>query len=86
MQLSANREDQIIEVPGKNGDKRGTRYESHSRISLRPTPDDDYAEYTCEARHEALSQDIPMRATVQLSVLYPPGLPYIEGWYSQEAF
>lgn len=65
---AADREDQIIEVPGKNGDKRVTRYDTHSRISLKPTAEDDYAEYTCEARHEALSPDIPLRTTVQLSV------------------
>ncbi|XP_076263611.1 nephrin adhesion molecule sticks and stones isoform X2 [Rhynchophorus ferrugineus] len=79
-----SREDQTIEIPGKNGDKRVTRYDTHSRISLKPTAEDDYAEYTCEARHEALSPDIPMRATVQLSVLYPPGLPYIEGYTEGE--
>lgn len=66
--IAANRDDQIIEVPGKNGDKRVTRYDTHSRISLKPTAEDDYAEYTCEARHEALSADMPLRATVQLSV------------------
>lgn len=71
-------------MPGKNGDKRVSRYDTHSRISLKPTAEDDYAEYTCEARHEALSPDIPMRATVQLSVLYPPGLPYIEGYTEGE--
>ncbi|XP_030753919.1 nephrin isoform X2 [Sitophilus oryzae] len=79
-----NREDQTIEIPGKNNNKRITRYDTHSRISLKPTAEDDYAEYTCEARHEALSPDIPMRATVQLSVLYPPGLPYIEGYTEGE--
>ncbi|XP_060520055.1 nephrin isoform X3 [Cylas formicarius] len=79
-----SREDQVIEIPGKNGDKRITRYDTHSRISLKPTAEDDYAEYTCEARHEALSSDIPIRATVQLSVLYPPGLPYIEGYTEGE--
>lgn len=82
--FSANREDQIVEVPGKNGDKRIARFDTHSRITLKPTAEDDYAEYTCEARHEGLSQDIPMRATVQLSVLYPPGLPYIEGYTEGE--
>ncbi|KAJ3641993.1 hypothetical protein Zmor_028460 [Zophobas morio] len=75
-----NRDDQIIEVPGKNGDKRFTRYDTHSRISLKPTAQDDYARYTCEARHEAISSDIHMKTTVQLSVFYPPGLPYIEGY------
>ncbi|XP_049818879.1 nephrin isoform X2 [Aethina tumida] len=84
VEMNIHREDQIIEVPGKNNDKRVTRYDTHSRISLKPTAEDDYAEYTCEARHEALSNDIPMRSTVQLSVLYPPGLPYIEGYTEGE--
>ncbi|KAJ3642020.1 hypothetical protein Zmor_028484 [Zophobas morio] len=75
-----NRDDQIIEVTWKNWHKRVTRYDTHSRISLKPTAEDDQAEYTCEARHEALSSDIPMRTTVQLSVFHPPGLPYIEGY------
>ncbi|KAL1502300.1 hypothetical protein ABEB36_007466 [Hypothenemus hampei] len=79
-----NREDQTIEIPPKNGDKRITRYDTHSRISLKPTAEDDFASYTCEARHDALSPDLPMRATVQLSVLYPPGLPYIEGYTEGE--
>ncbi|CAH0546788.1 unnamed protein product [Brassicogethes aeneus] len=84
VEMNIHREDQVIEVPGKNGDRRVTRYDTHSRISLKPTAEDDYAEYTCEARHEALSSDVPMRATVQLSVLYPPGLPYIEGYTEGE--
>ena len=65
---AANRDDQIIEVPGNNGDKRFTRYDTHSRISLKPTAQDDHVEYTCEAMHEALSSDIPMKTTVQFSV------------------
>lgn len=60
------------------------RYDTHSRISVKPTAEDDYAEYSCEARHEAINADVPMRATVQLSVLYPPGLPYIEGYTEGE--
>ncbi|XP_056630856.1 nephrin isoform X1 [Diorhabda sublineata] len=75
-----SREDQVIEVLAQNKDKRVTRYDTHSRITLKPTAEDDFAEYTCEARHEALSQDIPFRTTVQLSVLYPPAMPYIEGY------
>lgn len=63
-----------------------TRYDTVSRISLKPTAEDDFAEYTCEARHEALAYDIPMRATVQLSVLYPPGMPIIEGFNPGETF
>ncbi|XP_016986343.2 nephrin isoform X1 [Drosophila rhopaloa] len=56
------------------------RYTTTSSLKLKPGPDDDYTEYTCQAKHKALSPDMPMRATVQLSVLYPPGPPYIEGY------
>ncbi|XP_072155743.1 nephrin [Bemisia tabaci] len=61
-------------------DARGKRMTTWSRIRIVPTAEDDRVDYACEARHEALMQDIPFRATVQLSVLYPPGLPYIEGF------
>ncbi|XP_022909293.1 nephrin isoform X2 [Onthophagus taurus] len=79
-----NREDQVIEVPNKKGNPNIKRYDTHSRITLKPTAEDDYEDYTCEARHEALQSDLPMRATVQLSVFYPPGLPYIEGYTEGE--
>lgn len=82
--ITANAENNIIEIPGKNGDKRVARFDTVSRISLKPTAEDDFAEYTCEARHEALAYDMPMRATVQLSVLYPPGVPIIEGFNPRE--
>lgn len=55
----------MIEVP----DKRIIRYNVLSKIKIRPTADDDYAEYSCEARHEALPSVMPLRATVHLSVL-----------------
>jgi len=45
------------------------RFTTTSSLKLKPGPDDDYTEYTCQARHKALSPDMPMRATVQLSVL-----------------
>nr|XP_036227380.1 nephrin isoform X10 [Bactrocera oleae] len=41
-------------------------------------------EYTCQAKHKALPPDMPLRSTVQLSVLYPPGPPYIEGYTQGE--
>nr|CAD7460983.1 unnamed protein product [Timema tahoe] len=63
---------------------KAKRYNVLSRITLQPTAEDDYADYTCEARHEALPSDMPMRVTVQLSVLYPPGVPYIEGYTEGE--
>ncbi|EDW89401.1 nephrin isoform X2 [Drosophila yakuba] len=67
------REDTVEESTAK-------RFTTTSSLKLKPGPDDDYTEYTCQARHKALSPDMPMRATVQLSVLYPPGPPYIEGY------
>ncbi|XP_037713469.1 nephrin isoform X1 [Drosophila subpulchrella] len=67
------REDNVEESTAK-------RFTTTSSLKLKPGPDDDYTEYTCQAKHKALSPDMPMRATVQLSVLYPPGPPYIEGY------
>ncbi|XP_046676056.1 nephrin isoform X1 [Homalodisca vitripennis] len=76
------RTDKTIEVehPGQ----KAKRYTVSSKISLQPTAEDDYADYTCAAKHEALPEDMPLRTTVQLSVLYPPGLPYIEGYTEGE--
>ncbi|XP_017838781.1 nephrin isoform X2 [Drosophila busckii] len=58
------------------------RYRTTSTLQLQPRADDDYKEFSCEARHKALPPDVPMRAQLQLSVLYPPGPPFFEG-YSQ---
>lgn len=49
--------------------QKAKRYTVSSKISLQPTHDDDYADYTCAAKHEALPEDMPLRSTVQLSVL-----------------
>ncbi|KAL1124765.1 hypothetical protein AAG570_001386, partial [Ranatra chinensis] len=76
------REDKVTEVDIPS--KKAKRYNVSSKIKLQPTAEDDYADYTCEARHEALLPDMPLRVTVQLSVLYPPGLPYIEGYTAGE--
>lgn len=67
-----NREDKVIEINGK-------RFTTTSVLRLRPTADDDYSEYTCQAKHKSLQAHMPMAATVQLSVLckYPPIL-YID--------
>lgn len=67
VECSDKRVDRVIEVemPGQ----RAKRYTVSSRISLQPTAEDDYADYTCAARHEALPDDMPLRTTVQLSVL-----------------
>ncbi|XP_037915549.1 nephrin isoform X1 [Hermetia illucens] len=72
-----NRENKVEETQGK-------RFTTTSRLQLKPSAEDDYTEYTCQAKHKALQPDMPMRATVQLSVLYPPGPPYIEGYTQGE--
>ncbi len=57
-----NREDKVT-------DTNGRRFTTTSRLRLSPTSGDDYTEYSCQAKHKALQPDMPMRATVQLSVL-----------------
>ncbi|CAG9573041.1 unnamed protein product [Danaus chrysippus] len=74
----------IKEVEAANGNPKSTRYTTISRVHFKAASEDDYADFTCEARHEALQRDMPMRSTVQLSVLYPPGAPYIEGYAEGE--
>lgn len=64
--FSDKRDDVTEEVPAT---KKSKRYNVTSRVQIRPTAEDDYADYTCEARHEALPPDMPLRVTVQLSVL-----------------
>jgi len=62
--------DTTTEVNEPSGAGRhAKRYNVLSRIKLQPTSEDDYEDYTCEARHEALPPDMPLRVTVQLSVL-----------------
>ncbi|KAF7993108.1 hypothetical protein HCN44_005889 [Aphidius gifuensis] len=60
------------------------KYDTKSSITIIPTVDDDGTDYACEARHPAIPIDQPMRATVKLSVFYPPGAPYIEGYTEGE--
>lgn len=55
-------ENKVLETEGK-------RYTVTSQLRIKPGSDDDYMEYTCQAKHKALSPDKPMQATVQLSVL-----------------
>ncbi|CAH2062031.1 unnamed protein product, partial [Iphiclides podalirius] len=76
--------EEVKEVESPNGNPKLTRFTTISRVHFKATADDDYADFTCEARHEALQRDVPMRSTVQLSVLYPPGAPYIEGYAEGE--
>ncbi|XP_071449911.1 nephrin-like isoform X1 [Hetaerina americana] len=78
---------QPVDKPeNEEGPRLAKRYNVTSRITYTPTSDDDFAEFSCQAKHEALAPDMPMRTSVQLSVLYPPGPPYIEGYTSGENF
>lgn len=61
----------MIDVP----EGRLIRYNVLSKIKIKPTAEDDVSEYTCEARHEALPQDMPLRSTVSLSVLCKYDVP-----------
>jgi len=38
-------------------------------MHLQPSKEDDYTDLSCEARHEALLKEYPLRTTVQLSVM-----------------
>ena len=56
------REDTVTETNSR-------RFTTTSRLRLSPTHEDDYTEYSCQAKHKALQPDMPMKTTVQLSVL-----------------
>lgn len=61
LRVTDRRDDKVIES--------NKRFTTTSRLQLSPTPEEDYVEYSCQAKHKALQPDMPMRATVQLSVL-----------------
>jgi nephron len=58
---SETREDNVIET--------NKRFTTTSTLRIKPSAEDDYVEYSCQAKHKALQPDMPMRASVQLSVL-----------------
>ncbi|XP_023299078.2 nephrin isoform X1 [Lucilia cuprina] len=60
------------------------RYTTISTITIQPKADDDFKDFACEAKHKALPPDVPMRSSIQLSVLYPPGPPFFEGYTQGE--
>ena len=45
------------------------RFRTVSTLNLQPRAEDDYKDFSCEARHKALPPDVPMRSNIQLSVL-----------------
>ncbi|XP_065562901.1 nephrin-like isoform X2 [Artemia franciscana] len=60
------------------------RFDTRSKLTIRPQADDNGAEYTCEAKHPAITLVTSKKASVQLSVLYPPGPPEIIGYTEGE--
>ena len=54
-------------------------YSSKSTITVSGNAEDNGVPYSCEAVHKALTGR-PLRRTVSLSVLYPPGEPEISGY------
>lgn len=62
-----NREGNIT-ISGSSKKRKFPLYHVTSEIHLQPSVEDDGVNYTCEAKHEALTGK-RMRATVQLSVL-----------------
>ncbi|XP_050530864.1 nephrin-like [Daktulosphaira vitifoliae] len=57
-------------------------YTVHSQIKVPTTLQDDRLKYSCEARHEALSE--PLKSSIEIRVLYPPSMPHIEGYIDGE--
>lgn len=60
------------------------RFTVLSNLTIKATSSDDLVDYTCRAKHQALSSEQPMKQTIQVSVLKPPGEPYIEGYSKGE--
>ncbi|ETN65697.1 nephrin [Anopheles darlingi] len=71
-------------IENKVTETEGKRYTVTSQLRIKPGSEDDYMEYTCQAKHKALQPDRPMQTKVQLSVLYPPGEPQIVGFAAGE--
>jgi nephron len=72
-----NRHDDVIELDNK-------RFTVSSNLTIKATANDDLIDYSCRAKHQALSPDHPMKSLVQVSVLKAPGEPFIEGYSKGE--
>ncbi|XP_076332290.1 nephrin-like isoform X2 [Tachypleus tridentatus] len=70
-----------VETKTKEGKKQ--KFNTVSTINLTPNPDDNGAIYTCQAIHRALVK--PLRSSIILSVLFPPGPPAIDGFQAGQA-
>jgi nephron len=72
-----NRQDNTTTIENK-------RFTVTSILTIKASASDDLVDYTCRAKHQAISPDQPMKQTVQVSVLKPPGEPFIEGYSKGE--
>lgn len=77
LRASDNRHDVVIPLDNK-------RFTVSSNLTMKASANDDLVDYTCRAKHQALSPDHPMKSTVQVSVLKAPGEPFIEGFSKGE--
>ncbi|CAI6356936.1 unnamed protein product [Macrosiphum euphorbiae] len=66
------------EIEETADETRSKLFTVRSRIKVTAKSNDDRVKYKCEAHHQALSD--PLSTTVQIRVLYPPGVPHIEGY------
>lgn len=77
LKASDNRHDAVNQLDNK-------RFTVSSNLTIKATANDDLVDYTCRAKHQALSPDHPMKSSVQVSVLKAPGEPFIEGYSKGE--
>lgn len=77
IKTAENRHDVVTPLDNK-------RFTVLSNLTIKATSSDDLVDYTCRAKHQALSSEQPMKQTIQVSVLKPPGEPYIEGYSKGE--
>lgn len=77
LRASDNRHDSVIPLDNK-------RFTVSSNLTIKASANDDLVDYTCRAKHQALSPEHPMKTTVQVSVLKPPGEPFVEGYSKGE--
>lgn len=77
LKAADNRHDILIPLDNK-------RFTVSSNLTIKASANDDLVDYTCRAKHQALSPDHPMKSTVQVSVLKAPGEPFIEGYSKGE--
>jgi nephron len=77
LKASDNRHDVVIPLDNK-------RFTVSSNLTIKASSNDDLVDYTCRAKHQALSPDHPMKSTIQVSVLKAPGEPFIEGYSKGE--